>query len=82
MDNAKGATATHKKSKRVADGTCTQVWAWMTNKCRRRMNQGKGYIISKISQKKKRKKKREKAPESERRWEFTSSDEESFPPGA
>ena len=58
LDNAKRATAAHRKSERVADGTCTQVWAWMTNKCRRRMNQGKGYITSKISQKKKRKKKR------------------------
>ena len=36
----------------MADETCTQVWAWMTNKCRRRMNQWKGYITSEISQKK------------------------------
>ena len=40
-----GATAAHKVPERVADGTCTQVWAWMTNKCRRRMNGGV-YIYS------------------------------------
>ena len=32
-----GATAAHRMPERVADGTHTQVWAWMTNKCRRRM---------------------------------------------
>ena len=31
-----GATVAHKALERVADGTCTQVWAWMTNKYRRR----------------------------------------------
>ena len=31
-----GATAAHKALERVADGTCTQVWVWMTNKYRRR----------------------------------------------
>ena len=36
---------------RVANGTCTQVWAWMTNKYRRRMNGGEGYITIEISQK-------------------------------
>ena len=35
---------------RVANGTCTQVWAWMTNKCRRRMNGGEGYITTEILQ--------------------------------
>ena len=43
----------------------------MTNKCRRRMNEGEGYITTEISQKrkKKRKKKRkeEKKQERERR---------------
>ena len=66
-----GATAAHRASERVADGTCTQVWAWMTNKCRRRINEGEGYITIEISQKrkKKRKKKRkeEKKQERERR---------------
>ena len=52
LDSALRATAAHRAPKRVADGTCTQVWAWMTNKCRRRMNQGEGYIILEISQKK------------------------------
>ena len=46
-----GATAAHRAPEKVADGMCTQVWAWMTNKCRRRMNQGEGYITSEISQK-------------------------------
>ena len=50
MDSALGATAAHRAPERVVDGTCTQVWAWVTNKCRRRMNQGEGYIISEISQ--------------------------------
>ena len=66
-----GATAAHRTPERVADGTCTQVWAWMTNKCRRRINEGEGYITIEISQKrkKKRKKKRkeEKKQERERR---------------
>ena len=44
-----GATAAHRMSERMADGTCTQVGAWMTNKCRRRVNEG-GYITLEISQ--------------------------------
>ena len=52
LDRVIKATTTHKASEGVADGTCTQVWAWMTNKCRERMNQRKGYIISDISHKK------------------------------
>ena len=43
------ATAAHRAPERVADETYTQVWAWMTNKYRRRINQGEGYIISEIS---------------------------------
>ena len=50
LDSALGATAAHRALERVADGTCTQVGAWMTNKCRRRMNQGEGYITWEISQ--------------------------------
>ena len=50
LDNAPGTTTAHRAPKRVVDGTCTQVWAWMTNKCRRRMNQEEGYITSEISQ--------------------------------
>ena len=38
-----GDTSAHKVPERVADGTCTQIWAWMTNKCRRRIN-GRVYI--------------------------------------
>ena len=74
-----GATTAHRAPEKVADRRCTQVWAWMTNKCRRRMNEG-GYITSEISQVKE-----EKGGEmllgSKRGWEFTSLDEESFPPG-
>ena len=36
-----GAIAAHRAPERVADGTRTQVWAWMTNKCRKRMNEKK-----------------------------------------
>ena len=39
------------------------------------------YIASKISQKKKRRSKKGKLLGSERSWEFTSSDKESFLPG-
>ena len=74
LDSAIGATIAHRASEGVADGMCTQIWAWMTNKCRKRMNQRKENITSEISHKK-------EAPRSETRWEFTSSDEESFPPG-
>ena len=45
-----GATTAHKVPKSVADGTCTQVWAWMTNKCKRRMNGRERYITTEISQ--------------------------------
>ena len=71
-----GATAAHKTSERVVDGTCIQVWVWMTNKCRRRMNQEEGYITLEISQKKKK----GGLLGSQRIWEFTFSDEESFSP--
>ena len=36
-----GAIAAYRVPERVADGTRTQVWAWMTNKCRKRMNEKK-----------------------------------------
>ena len=71
-----GATAAYKAPERVTDGSCTQVWAWMTNKCRRMMNQREGYITLEIFQKKGGG--RRKFLGSERSWEFISSDEESF----
>ena len=46
-----GATVTHSAPKKVADGTCTRVWTWMTDKCRKKMNGGVGYITTEISQK-------------------------------
>ena len=46
-----GATAAYRAPEKVADGTCTRVWAWMTDKCRKKMNEGVGYITTKISQK-------------------------------
>ena len=66
-----GATAAHRALERVTDGTCTQVWAWMTNKCRRRMNGRKGYIITKISQRRTQKNiEREREREEGRRLQF------------
>ena len=50
----------------------------MTDKCRRMMNQGEGYITSEISQKKGGGQRRFLG--SEKSWEFISSDEESFLP--
>ena len=81
-----GATAAHRALERVADRTCTQVWVWMINKCRRRMNGGEGYKTTEISQRKKgeerqnRKKKEERLLGDERSWELTSLDEKSFLP--
>ena len=62
----------------------------MTNKCRRRMNEGEGYITTEISQRKggrkkrkirRKKKKEERLSGDERSWEITSSNEKSFLPG-
>ena len=46
------ATAAHRAPDSVADGTCPRVWAWMTEKCRRRMNGCEGYITIEITQSK------------------------------
>ena len=40
----------HKTSEGVADGTCTQVWAWKTNKCRTRMDQRELYNVRDLPQ--------------------------------
>ena len=55
----------------------------MTNKCRKKMNEGEGYITAEISQKRKKTEKEEgeRLLGDERSWEFTSLDEESFLPG-
>ena len=45
-----GATAAHRAPERVADGMCTRVRAWMTDKYRRRMNGREGYITTEITQ--------------------------------
>ena len=50
LDGTMGATVAHKATEIAVDETCTQVWAWMTNKCRRRMNGGEGYITTENSQ--------------------------------
>ena len=50
LDGAMGATVAHRATEIAGDETCTQVWAWMTNKCRRRMNGGEGYITTETSQ--------------------------------
>ena len=80
-----GATAAYRAPESVADGTCPRVWAWMTDKCRRRMNGREGYITTEITQSKGEKE--EGDPEKgetllgcERSWEFSSSGEESFLP--
>ena len=61
-----GATAAHRAPEKVVDGTCTRVWAWMTDKCRKKMNGGVGYITTEISQKRgggrRRPRKRREAP--------------------
>ena len=77
-----GATTAHKAPEKVADGTCIQVWAWMTNKCKRRMNGGEGYIATEISQGSGGggESKKGRLLGSDRSWEFTSSDEQSFLP--
>ena len=46
-----GAVATHKAPEKVADGTCTRIWVWITDKCRKKMNGGVGYITIEISKK-------------------------------
>ena len=83
-----GVTAAYRAPERVADGTCTRVWAWMTDKCRRRMNGRDGYITTKITQRRGTKEEEEEGPEKgerllgcERSWEFPFSDEGSFLPG-
>ena len=45
-----GAIAAHRAPERVADGTCTRTWAWMTDKYRRRVNGKEGYIMIEITQ--------------------------------
>ena len=61
-----GATTAPRAPKRVADGTCTQVWAWMPNKCRRMMNGREGYITTEISQRRGDEKEKKKAQRKER----------------
>ena len=50
LGSAIWVTAAHRTSEGVADGTCTQVWAMMTNKCRIRMDRRKIYKIRDLSQ--------------------------------
>ena len=57
-----GATAAHRAPKKVADETCTRVWAWMTDKCRKKMNGGVGYITIEISQRKREAQEKERGP--------------------
>ena len=51
LDSAMGVTAAYRAPVKVADGMCTRVWAWMTDKCRKKINGRVEYIISEISQK-------------------------------
>ena len=43
LDSAIWVTTAHKASEGVVDGTCTQVWTWMTNKYRMRIEQKEIY---------------------------------------
>ena len=61
-----GATTAYIKPERVVDGTCTRARAWMTDKCRKRMNGREGYITTEITQDRKRgKEKLQEGPEKE-----------------
>ena len=61
-----GAATAHRAPERVADGTCTQVWVWMTNKCKMMMNGREGYITTEISQRRGDEKEKKKAQRKER----------------
>ena len=80
-----GATTAHKAPERVADGTCTRVWVWMIDKCRRRINGSEGYITTEITQSQGDEEEEEEVLEKgerllgyERSWEFLSSGQGSF----
>ena len=60
------ATVAHRAPERAVDGTCTQVWVWMTDKCRKRMNEREGYITTKITQRDKGERKRRRRPRERR----------------
>ena len=45
-----GAIAAHRAPEKVADGTCTRVWTWMIDKCRKKMDEGAEYITIEILQ--------------------------------
>ena len=45
LDSVIYVTTAHRTSEGVADGTCTQVWTWMINKCRTRMDQREIYKV-------------------------------------
>ena len=45
-----GATTAHRAPEKVADGTCTRIWTWMTDKCKKKMSGGVEYITREISQ--------------------------------
>ena len=84
LDSAMEATAAHRVPERVADGTCARVWAWMTKKCRRRMNGREEYITTEITQSR-WKGRRPEGPEKRERllwcegsWEFLSSGKAPF----
>ena len=81
-----GATAAHRAPERVVDRTCTRVWAWMTDKCKRRINGREGYITIEITrsrgdgQEEGGPEKGERLLGCERSWELPSSGEGSFLP--
>ena len=62
LDSVMGAIADHRVPKKVADGMCIRVWAWMTNKCRKKMNGRVGYITIEISQRRREAQEKERGP--------------------
>ena len=50
LDSAIWVITAHRTLEGVADGVCTQVWAWITNKCRTRMDQRELYNVRDLPQ--------------------------------
>ena len=57
-----GAIAAHRVPEKMTNGTCIRVWAWITDKCRKKMNGGVGYITIEISQRRREAQEKERGP--------------------
>ena len=71
LDSAMEAIVAHRAPERLTDRTCTQIWVWMINKCRRRMNGGEGYKTTEILQRREGEKEKAKTERRRKRgsWE-------------